>query len=47
MIIVMKRNAKEESIRKVLNLIESNNLEAHISNGKEVTIFLGDFVLGD
>lgn len=38
MIIVMKPNAKDESIRKVLNLIEANNLEAHISNGKEVTI---------
>ena len=38
MIIVMKPNAKEESIRKVLNLIEANNLEAHLSNGKEVTI---------
>ena len=38
MIIVMKPGAKEESIRKVLNLIEANNLEAHLSNGKEVTI---------
>ncbi len=38
MIIVMKPGAKEEAIRKVLNLIEANNLEAHISNGKEVTI---------
>ncbi len=38
MIIVMKPNAKEESIRNVLNLIEANQLEAHISKGKEVTI---------
>ena len=38
MIIVMKPGAKEESIRRVLNLIEANNLEAHLSNGKEVTI---------
>ncbi len=38
MIIVMKPGAKEESIRRVLNLIEANHLEAHLSNGKEVTI---------
>ena len=38
MIIVMKPGAKEESIRQVLNLIEKNHLEAHLSNGKEVTI---------
>ncbi len=44
MIIVMKPNAKEEAIRKVLNLIESNELEAHVSTGKQVTI-IG--VIGD
>lgn len=44
MIIVMKPNAKEESIRKVLNLIEANELEAHVSTGKQVTI-IG--VIGD
>ena len=44
MIIVMKPNAKEESIRKVLNLIEVNELEAHVSTGKQVTI-IG--VIGD
>ncbi len=38
MIIVMKPNAKDESILKVLNLIESNQLEAHVSTGTEVTI---------
>ena len=44
MIIVMKPNAKETSIRNVLNLIEANELEAHISTGKQVTI-IG--VIGD
>ncbi len=44
MIIVMKPNAKEEAIRKVLNLIETNELEAHVSTGKQVTI-IG--VIGD
>lgn len=44
MIIVMKPNAKEEAIRKVLNLIEANELEAHVSTGKQVTI-IG--VIGD
>lgn len=38
MIIVMKPNAKEESIRNILNVIEQNGLEAHLSTGKEVTI---------
>ncbi|MEG1742129.1 MAG: 3-deoxy-7-phosphoheptulonate synthase, partial [Acetivibrio sp.] len=38
MIIVMKPGAKENSIRQVLNVIENNQLEAHLSNGKEVTI---------
>lgn len=38
MIIVMKPNAKEESIRRILTIIEHNGLEAHISAGKEVTI---------
>lgn len=44
MIIVMKPHAKESSIRNVLNIIQSNQLEAHLSNGKEVTI-IG--VIGD
>lgn len=38
MIIVMKPGVKDESIREVLNVIEANQLEAHLSNGKEVTI---------
>ncbi len=38
MIIVMKPGAKESSIRQILNIIQSNQLEAHLSNGKEVTI---------
>lgn len=38
MIIVMKPGAKENSIRQVLNVIEESQLEAHLSNGKEVTI---------
>lgn len=44
MIIVMKPNAKKASIQQVLNVIEANELEAHISDGKEVTI-IG--VIGD
>ncbi|MFA9463236.1 MAG: 3-deoxy-7-phosphoheptulonate synthase [Velocimicrobium sp.] len=38
MIIVMKSGAKEGSVRQILNIIKSNQLEAHLSNGKEVTI---------
>lgn len=44
MIIVMKPNAKKAAIQQVLNVIEANQLEAHISDGKEVTI-IG--VIGD
>ena len=38
MIIVMKPQAKLESIEKIKNLIESKGLDAHISAGREVTI---------
>ncbi|MDK2808893.1 MAG: 3-deoxy-7-phosphoheptulonate synthase [Clostridiales bacterium] len=38
MIIVMKPNAKESSIRQILNIIETHQLGAHLSTGKEVTI---------
>jgi len=38
MIIVMKPNAKQDSILRIKNIIESNGLDAHISAGKEVTI---------
>lgn len=38
MIIVMKPNAKKESIEKIKKLIESRGCDAHISTGKEVTI---------
>lgn len=38
MIIVMKPQAKENSIKKVLDVISANGLEAHLSDGKEVTI---------
>lgn len=44
MIIVMKPNAKEESVKNVLELIKSSGLETHVSCGKEVTI-IG--VIGD
>lgn len=44
MIIVMKPNAKQESIKNIINIIEQNGLTAHISDGKEVTI-IG--VIGD
>lgn len=44
MIIVMKPNAKEESIRNIINIIERSGLTAHLSDGKEVTI-IG--VIGD
>ncbi len=38
MIIVMKPQAKSESIERIKNLIESKGLDAHISAGREVTI---------
>ena len=38
MIIVMKPKAKEESIIRIKNIIESKGCDAHISAGKEVTI---------
>lgn len=38
MIIVMKPQAKKESIERIKNLIESKGLDAHISAGREVTI---------
>lgn len=44
MIIVMKPNAKQESVQHVLGLIEGQGLETHVSTGKEVTI-IG--VIGD
>lgn len=44
MIIVMKPNAKEESVKNVLGLIEARGLETHVSTGEEVTI-IG--VIGD
>lgn len=44
MIIVMKPNAKESSVKNVLDMIQANGLEAHLSTGKEVTI-IG--VIGD
>ncbi len=44
MIIVMKPNAKKESIQNIIDIIEKNGLAAHISDGKEVTV-IG--VIGD
>lgn len=44
MIIVMKPGAAQSSVEKVLNVIEKNGLESHISSGSEVTI-IG--VIGD
>jgi 3-deoxy-7-phosphoheptulonate synthase len=38
MIIVMKPNAKKESIQNIVQIIEGNGLSAHLSDGKEVTI---------
>ena len=38
MIIVMKPNAPKSSIENVVKTIESNGLDAHLSEGKEVTI---------
>lgn len=44
MIIVMKPNAKEESIKNIISIIEGHGLQAHLSAGNEVTI-IG--VIGD
>ena len=38
MIIIMKRNARKEDIENVIRIIEKNGLDAHVSNGKEVTL---------
>jgi 3-deoxy-7-phosphoheptulonate synthase len=38
MIIVMKPQAKPESIERIKNIIEEKGLDAHISTGKQVTI---------
>ncbi|HWT27587.1 MAG TPA: 3-deoxy-7-phosphoheptulonate synthase, partial [Mobilitalea sp.] len=38
MIIVMKPQAKQESVLRIKNIIESKGLNAHISEGREVTI---------
>lgn len=38
MIIVMKPHASKDSIQHVLAIIKENGLEAHVSDGKEVTI---------
>lgn len=38
MIIVMKPQAKQESIQRIINTIEEKGLQAHISAGTEVTI---------
>jgi len=47
MIIVMKPNAKEESVKNIVHIIESKGLSAHISAGNEVTIIgvVGDKTL--
>ena len=38
MIIVMKPNASEASIKNIVDMITAQGLEAHLSTGKEVTI---------
>lgn len=38
MIIIMKPNASNEAVGKIKNLIESNGLQVHLSEGTEVTI---------
>lgn len=38
MIIIMKPGASNEAVAKIKNLIESNGLQAHLSQGTEVTI---------
>lgn len=44
MIIIMKRSARQEDINHVIQIIESNGLDVHLSTGKEVTL-IG--VIGD
>ena len=44
MIIIMKRSARQEDIDHVIQIIESNGLDVHLSTGKEVTL-IG--VIGD
>lgn len=44
MIIVMKPGASKEAIQNILNIIKENGLDAHVSDGKQVTI-IG--VIGD
>lgn len=44
MIIIMKRSARKEDIDHVIQIIESNGLDVHLSTGKEVTL-IG--VIGD
>ena len=38
MIIIMKRNASQESLKQISSYITGNGLETHVSHGKEVTI---------
>ena len=38
MIIVMKPQAKKEEVARIVNIIETNGLTAHLSEGSEVTI---------
>ena len=38
MIIVMKAQAKKEEVARIVNIIETNGLTAHLSEGSEVTI---------
>ena len=38
MIIVMRPNAKDESVRNVMNAVTSRGLKTHLSNGESVTI---------
>lgn len=44
MIIIMKRSARQEEIDHIIQIIESNGLDVHLSTGKEVTL-IG--VIGD
>ena len=38
MIIILKRNASEESMKQISSYITGNGLEVHVSHGKEVTL---------
>ena len=38
MIIVMKPKASEEAIKNIIQIIEKNGLQSHLSRGDEVTI---------